>query len=420
MTASSREQAAAEDRACPLTPYRDLFVFGAGGPIYLDGNSLGRQPRGTAGALARVLEEWADDLVQGWDRWAGLSAAVGDRLAPLLGAAGGQVLVCDSTTVNLYKLAAAALEARPGRQVIVGDAHDFPTVRYVLQGLARQPGRRLRLVDAGPTVALGGEELSGVLAGTAAGEVALVCLSGVNYRSGAVADMAGVNDVAHRAGALVLWDLSHAAGAVPLSLDADGADMAVGCGYKYLNGGPGAPSWLYVRAARHAELASPIWGWWGQAGQFDMGPTYQPAPGVGRFLAGTPDVLGLASLDAGIAPLLQAGIPALWHKTRSLVALLAARAEELLGPLGASLASPPDPGPRGGHLAISHPHARAASYLLRQRRLVVADFRPPDVLRLAPVALYTSRVEVWDAVPHIASVLSDPAVRSAPPSSWVT
>jgi kynureninase len=403
----TREQATEADRLDPLAGYRDDFVFRPAGPIYLDGNSLGRQPRATAAAVTAFLAEWGRDLVAGWDRWANLPQAVGDRIGGLVGAAPGQVVAGDSTTVNLYKLAVAAIDAGRDRPVIVGDANDFPTVRYVLQGLAAREGCRLRLVETDPANGVD----AGLLAEAIGDDVSLVCLSAVNYRSGAVADMPTVNRAAGRAGALTLWDMSHAAGVIPLELDAARTDLAVGCGYKYLNGGPGAPAWLYVRDGLQREMRSPVWGWWGQQDQFAMGATYDPVPTVGRFLAGTPGVLGMVALDAGIAPLLSAGIPALWDKTRRLVALLASRVTELLAPLGASIASPVGPARRGGHLAVAHPDARAVTATLVERDLVVPDFRPPDVMRLAPVALYTSYVEVWDAVERIAGVLGDPSVN---------
>ena len=267
----TRQEAQEADRLDPLAPYRDEFVFSPGGPIYLDGNSLGRRPRATAAAVNALLDEWGQDLVSGWHRWAGMPATVGDRIGQLLGAAPGQVVVSDSTTVNLYKLAMAAVDARPDRPLIVGDAEDFPTVRYVLQGIAAHGGRRLQLVATDPVEGTAGSSLSGptpgpvhdplldAIAASADGELALVCLSAVNYRSGAVVDMASVTGAVHRAGALTLWDLSHAAGAVPVDLDGAGADLAVGCSYKYLNGGPGAPAWVYVRSGLQASLRQPIW-----------------------------------------------------------------------------------------------------------------------------------------------------------------
>ncbi len=411
LTPRTREQAAEADRLDPFARCRDDFVFRPGGPIYLDGNSLGRQPRATAAAISAILDEWGQDLVVAWDGWAGLAETIGDRIGQLIGAAPGQVVVSDSTTVNLYKLATAVVDTSPNRPVIVGDANDFPTVRYVLQGLAARHRCSLRLVDSDPSEGVD----AGRLATVVGDDVSLVCLSAVNYRSGSVMDMPSVNRAAQRVGALTLWDLSHAAGVVPVQLDAAGADLAVGCGYKYLNGGPGAPAWLYVRAGLHSSLRQPIWGWWGQRDRFAMGATYEPVPTIGRFHPGTPAVLGMVALGSGIAPLLAAGVPALWEKTRRLVDLLAHRERELLAPLGAGLASPADPARRGGHLAVSHADAWAATSALVERGLVVPDFRPPDVMRLAPVALYTSYIEVWDAVERIAQVLGDPAVRSRAP-----
>jgi kynureninase len=413
----TRAEAAEADYLDPLAPFKDEFLINRGGPIYLDGNSLGRQPRATTGALGHWLEEWARDLVGAWERWAELPAAVGDRVGQLVGAAPGQVVISDSTTVNLYKLAVAAIDARADRPVIVADANDFPTVRYVLQGIAERQQRVLRLVETDPVE---GVE-AGALAEVVADDVGLVCLSGVNYRSGAVVDMPAVNRLAHQAGALTLWDLSHAAGAVPVQLDASGADLAVGCGYKYLNGGPGAPSWLYVRAGLQKTLRQPVWGWWGQQDQFAMADAYDPVPDVGRFLAGTPPVGGIVALDAGIAPLLAAGLPAVWEKTRQLVTLLADRGEELLTPLGARSASPTRPARRGGHFAVTHPDAWAATRALVDRGLVVPDFRSPNVIRLAPVALYTGYLDAWEAVERVASVLADPSIRTTDiPRRWIT
>ena len=409
----TRAEAAEADRLDPLAQFRSEFLVDPGAPLYLDGNSLGRPPRATAGVVREVLDEWSRELVGGWGRWVELPAAVGDRIGQLVGAGAGQVVVSDSTTVNLYKLAMAAVDARADRLVLVGDANDFPTVRYVLQGIAARQGRRVRFIDTDPVEGVETDAVADALGD----DVGLVCLSGVNYRSGAVVDIEAVNAAAHRVGALTLWDLSHAAGAVLLQLDATGADLAVGCGYKYLNGGPGAPSWLYVRTELQRSLRQPIWGWWGQADQFAMGDAYDPVPDAGRFQAGTPAIIGIAALDAGIAPLLAAGMPALWEKTKRLVGFLAARAEDVLTPLGARCASPSNPDRRGGHFAVSHPHAWAATRALIERGLVVPDFRAPDVIRLAPAAIYTSYAEVWDAIERVAGVIADPSVRDGVPNN---
>ncbi len=420
---ASRWEAELLDRSDPIAALRDRFFGDGSGPIYLDGNSLGRQPLATPGRVAGVLEEWRTRLVGGWDEWIERPGLVGDRIGRLLGAAPGQVVVSDSTSVNLYKLASAALDARPSRSVVLADRNDFPTVRYVLEGLVGRTGRELCWVDSDPSEGL---SLPAPTSASASGaEVALVCLSGVNFRSGARADLRSVTAEAHEHGALVLWDLSHAAGCVPLDLDGDGVDLAVGCSYKYLNGGPGSPAWLYVRRGLQSELRQPIWGWWGQADQFAMGEDYDPALGIDRFQVGTPPVLGLAAVDAGIEPLLDVGMASLWAKTADLVALLAARVEALLVPLGARIASPSDPSRRGGHLAVAHEQAWSVVRRLIDLDLVVADFRPPDVMRLAPVAAYTRFVDVWDAVERIAGVLGEPLpggdapVPPAPPAHGV-
>lgn len=414
----SRQAALQADLDDPLRAFRDEFDIDLGGPIYLDGNSLGRPPRATAAAVASVLDEWRRQLVSGWDRWIDLPRLVGDRIGRLLGAANGQVVLSDSTTVNLYKLAAGALGARPTKGAIVGDLHDFPTVRYVLQGLAERERRRLVLVESDPVEGPSPEQVGAAL--ERADDVALCCFSAVNYRSGALLDVAAVTEAAHRVGALTLFDLSHAAGVVPVGLDAADVDLATGCSYKYLNGGPGAPAWLYVRRDVQPQLRQPIWGWFGQRDQFAMARDYDPVEGIERFLTGSPAILGIAAVDAGIAPLLAAGMPEVWAKARRLVALLARRSEERLVPRGVSIASPGDPARRGGHLALAHPQALAASRLLVERGLVVPDFRRPDVLRLAPVALSTSYVEVWDAVERVAEVLDDGAVHRVVAAGRIT
>jgi len=390
------------DLADPLARHRVQFTAAdEDGPIYLDGNSLGRPSQAVTEALADALRDWSDNLVGGWSRWIDLPATVGDRIGRLIGAAPGQVIVCDSTTVNLYKLAAAGLAARPDRRVVVADADDFPTDRYVLQGLAAATGCELRLLNGG---AIDGLDVDALEAAIDA-DTALVCLSHVNFRSGARLDVAGVTEAAHRRGALVLWDLCHSAGAVPIGLDQAGADLAVGCTYKYLNGGPGSPAFLYVRRDLQTQLRQPVWGWFGQRDQFAMGPRYEPETGMARFLAGTPPVLGLLAVDAAAAVVEAAGIPALWAKSQQLTATLVDLVRSRLEPLGATLASPSDPARRGAHVSVAHPRAWPWCRALTERRLVVGDFRPPDVIRLGPAPLYTRYVDVFDAVERMASVL---------------
>jgi len=352
--------------------------------------------------LAAAVRDWSENLVGGWSRWIDLPAAVGDRVGRLIGAEPGQVVVCDSTTVNLYKLAAAALAVQPDRRVILADGDDFPTDRYVLQGLAEASGRELRLLHGSAVDGLDPEVVgSAIDAGTA-----LVCLSHVNFRSGARLDLAAVTEAAHRHGALVLWDLCHSAGAVPVGLDEAGADLAVGCTYKYLNGAPGSPAFAYVRRDLQDQLRQPIWGWFGQQDQFAMAPGYDPQAGMGRFLAGTPPVLGLLAVDAAVETVESAGIPALWAKSQQLTAMLVDLVRDQLEPLGATLASPTDPDRRGAHISVAHPRAWPWCRALIDRRMVIGDFRPPDIIRLGPAPLYTRFVDVFDAVERMAEVLA--------------
>ena len=394
-----RSAAVRMDLADPLASYRTQFRVA--GPIYLDGNSLGCPSAGVVEALEAAVRDWAENLVGGWSRWIDLPGAVGDRVGRLVGAGPGQLVVCDNTTVNLYKLAAAALAARPERRVILADADDFPTDRYVLEGLAERTACELRLIRGDAVNGLDVDAVSSLLGP----DIALVSLSHVNYRSGARVDLAAITEAVHNHGALMLWDLCHSAGAVPVALDDAGADLAVGCTYKYLNGGPGSPAFAYVRRDLQAELRPPIWGWFGQQDQFAMGPDYEPASGVRRFLSGTPPVLALLAVDSATATLESAGIPALWAKSQQLTSLLVDLVRERLEPLGAFLASPTDAERRGAHVSIAHPKAWPWCKALIDRGLVVGDFRPPEIIRLGPAPLYTRFVDVFDAVEHMAEVL---------------
>ena len=408
----TRAAAEALDATDPLAAFRTRFA-GAGqdGLLYLDGNSLGRMPVETPAALARVVEEeWARGLVRSWSSWIGAATRVGDLLAEgVLGARPGEVLVGDSTTVDLYKLLVAAVDARPGRDVLVCSADDFPTDRYVVAGVAQARGMTVREVPADVDEGLD----TAVLAAALDERVAVVVLSAVAYRSGALADVRAVTEAAREAGALVLWDLSHAAGAVPVDLTANGADLAVGCTYKYLNGGPGAPAFLYVRRELQEQLRQPIWGWFGQRDQFAMGPAYDPAPGIERFAVGTPPVLALAAVEVGARLVAEAGVDRLAAKGRALGELVVALADAWLAPHGVALASPRDPGRRGSHVTL----ASAAAWQLTQAlvdRGVVPDFRTPDRVRLGPAPLYTRFVDVWDAMARFREVLASGAHEGYP------
>ena len=392
------------DAADPLAGFRDRFVRDDPAPIYLDGNSLGPLPRATRDRIAEVVtQEWGSGLVRSWHRWIELPGQVGDLLGEhLIGAAPGQVAVCDSTTVNLYKLACAALDARPGRTVIVTDDDNFPTDRYVLQGIAGQRGGSLRMIRTDLDQGIAEEAVrDAVDSGTA-----LVSLSHVAYRSGALADMAAITRIVHEAGALVLWDLCHSVGAVPVELDACGADMAVGCTYKYLNAGPGAPAFLYVRRDLQPGLRQPVWGWFGQRQQFDMGPDYDPAPGIGRFLTGSPPIIGTVAVQEGARLLAEAGIGPLRAKGLALTGYLIALADEWLAPHGVTVASPREDERRGSHVTLAHPEAWRISQALIQAG-VIGDYRTPDRLRLGPAPAYTRFTDVWDALDILRAIMTE-------------
>jgi kynureninase len=395
-----RADAAALDATDRLAGFRERFALGGGRRIYVDGNSLGPLAHDARAALEGRIDEWQDRLVTGWQEWVEAPAAVGDRLAEAaLGAGPGQVIVSDSTTVNLYKLAGAALDARPG--AIIADASDFPTDRYVLPGPAARAGGELRMLDADPVNGPQPEEVEAACAGGAA----LIVLSGVNYRSGAYARMAEITAAGHEAGALVLWDLCHAAGAVDADLDAIGADLAVGCTYKYLNAGPGSPAFLYVRSELQDSLRSPIWGWFSQDDQFAMGPAYQPVAGIGRFLAGTPPILALAAVDAGAAMLAEAGLPRVRAKAAALTSLAVDLHDGRLAPLGFSLGTPREPERRGAHVSLRHPDAWRICRALIESADVIPDFRAPDSIRFGLAPLYTRYVDVWDAIDRLAGIV---------------
>src|SRR4051812_32085088 len=411
----TRGGAAALDAADPLAGFRQRFTGteedAADRLLYLDGNSLGRLPRETPAAVARVVErQWGDGLVGSWADWIGEATRLGDALAAgVLGARPGEVLVADSTSVNLYKLLVAGARARPGRDVLVCTADDFPTDRYVVAGVAEALGLTVRELPADIDEGLDAATLDAALDD----RVAVVVLSSVAYRSGALADVAAVTRRVHDAGALVLWDLSHAVGAVPVELTAVGADLAVGCTYKYLNGGPGAPAFLYVRRDLQEQLRSPIQGWFGQRDQFEMGPVYEPAAGIERFGVGTPPVIGMAAVDVGVGLVAEAGIDPLAAKGRALCELMAALGEAWLTPHGVTLASPRDPARRGSHLTFAHPQAWQLTQALIDRS-VVPDFRTPDRVRLGPAPLYTRFVDIWDAMQRFREILESGAQESYP------
>jgi kynureninase len=381
----TRAEVAARDNDDPLAGFRERFVIAGRDLIYLDGNSLGRLPVATRDRLRDLAAEWGDRLVSGWSEWIDMPGRVGDLLAEaVLGAQPGEVIVGDSTTVNLYKLCSAALELGAG--ALVTDRGNFPTDRYVLEGLAAQRGLELRLVD----------EIEPALGGAA---VAVV--SHVDYRSGEVRDMAALTETARERGARIVWDLCHSAGALPVHLREAGAELAVGCTYKYLNAGPGAPAFLYVARELQDRLRSPIWGWFGQRDQFAMERPYDPVDGIGRFSAGTPTILALGAVEEGVRLTAEAGVDRLYAKATAQCELIVALHDAWLAPLGFELGSPRDPARRGSHVALRHPEAWPICRALIERANVIPDFREPDTIRLGVAPLYTRFVDVYDALDRL-------------------
>jgi kynureninase len=391
------------DLADPLAAYRGRFVGAASPLVYFDGNSLGRPLQVTGPRLARfVEEEWGGRLIRGWDeRWFDLPRTIGDDLGRVvLGAAPGQAAVGDSTTVLLYKLMRAAVAARPGRTEIVIDRDNFPTDRYVAAGVAEECGLTLRWIDVDPTAGVTAD----LLAGAVGEQTALVVLSHVAYRSAWLADLPELTRIAHEAGALVLWDLCHSVGSVPLALDDWGVDLAVGCTYKYLNGGPGSPAFCYV-AARHLDsMTQPIQGWMGAVDPFLMGPTYAPAAGIRRFLSGTPAIVGMLALQDMLELVDEAGMPAVRAKSVALTTYAIEVADALLADRGVVVASPRDPAWRGGHVTLNHPLMREATAVLWERD-VIPDYRDPDGLRIGLSPLSTSFEEVRRGLELVADAL---------------
>ena len=404
---SGLEYARRLDAEDELAQFRDEFVLTEPDLIYLDGNSLGRLPQRTAKVLqTAVSETWGRDLIRGWNAgWYDAPSWIGDRIGQLIGAGSGQVVVSDSTSVNLFKLVMAALSLRPGRERIVSDVLNFPSDLYVLQGAIRLLGNRhlLHLVPSGDGIAVDQPTLLSAIDE----RTALVTLSHVTFKSGFLHDAAEVTARAHEVGALVLWDLSHSVGVVPIDLDGWGVDLAVGCCYKYLNGGPGAPAFLYVRRALQEHARSPIWGWFGQRAPFGFALDYEPAEGVNRFLAGTPPILSLVALEPALDLTREAGIERIRAKSVSLTSYLVYLVDTILAPRGFALGTPRDATRRGSHVSIRHPEGYRINRALIEEMQVLPDFREPDNIRLGLAPLYTSFSDVWEAVDRVRRVLDE-------------
>lgn len=409
----SPERARKLDAEDELAPFRERFVTDDPELIYLDGNSLGRLPCATA-ELARevVSEQWGRRLIRSWnDSWFGLPERIGGKIAQLLGAAADEVIVADSTSVNLFKLALAALQARPGCRRIVTDDLNFPSDLYVLQSvLDLCGGGQLEVVRSPDGMTLPPD----LLAAELHEPTALVSLSHTAFKSAFVHDLAAVTELAHRAGALTLWDLSHSVGALPLDLEAAGADLGVGCGYKYLNGGPGAPAFVYVRRSLQAQLRNPLAGWFGRHDPFGFALEYQPEAGMRQFLTGTPPVLSLALLEPGVDLLLEAGMQRLRAKSVRQTEYLISLWEQVLHPLGYRLGSPREAERRGSHVSLSHPEGWRINRALIERMQVIPDFRAPDLIRLGVTPLYTTYTELHGAVEALRRIATERLYEAYP------
>jgi kynureninase len=393
------------DAEDPLARYRDLFIGADTELSYLDGNSLGRPLKRTAGDITTFIQEgWGGRLIRGWDEeWLAMPQAIGDQLGrAVLGAAAGQTIIADSTTVVLYKLLRAALAAvgDPARTEIVVDTDNFPTDRYLVEGIAKEQGLTLRWIEADPASGVHLEQVREAL-GPA---TAVVLLSHVAYRSGFLADLPAITAAVHDAGGLVVWDLCHSAGSVELQLDAWNVDFAAGCTYKYLNGGPGSPAFAYVNDRHLPGLVQPIWGWMGRKDAFEMGQGYEPAAGIRGFLSGTPAIFGMIAMRGTLDLIEEAGMAAIREKSRQLTAYALELHDAWLAPAGVRLATPRDPDRRGGHITVDHPAFREVTAALWERD-VIPDFRAPQGIRIGLSPLSTGFAELHRGMAAIRDLL---------------
>jgi kynureninase len=398
MKVTDRAYALELDKNDPLAHFKSQFVVTDPGMCYLDGNSLGRIPKATITAINEFMVEWGAEVVTGWGHWVDEAQPTGDLLGQAaLGAGPGQILVCDTTSVNFYQLCLAAVHARPGRKTIITDAANFPTDRYILDGIAKQFGLKLVLIDNEDSVIATHERITTqVLAPYLNDDVALVTLQVIQYRSGARTDIKSITDQVRAVGGLVVWDASHAVGAIELNLDANGVDLCVGCTYKYGNSGPGSPAWLYVSKKIQKELQVPIQGWFAQDAQFEMGPVFERAQNIRGFQIASPSLMGIRCVKTSFSMIKEAGIDAIAQKAAIGTQMMIDLYDAWLAPLGFELNTSRDPKERGGHISLVHPYAAQICVALREISNVIPDYRTPNSIRLAISPLPTSFVEVWD------------------------
>ena len=409
----------------PLKSFKSEFVITDPDLCYLDGNSLGRLPKRTVEEVNNfLLNEWGPELVDGWSHWIDGAQPAGDLLArAALGAASGQTLVCDTTSVNFYQLCVAAIRARPGRKTVIIDSSNFPTDRYIIAGIAEAMGLNLITLDTDGSGGPGRVDIDSEFEEVKASElakhlnddVALVTLQAINYRSGVRQDIKAITDLVRQHGGLVVWDCSHAAGSIQLNLDANGVDLAVGCTYKYGNSGPGSPAWLYVSSRIQTELRVPIQGWFAQEKQFEMGPEFEPADTIRRFQIASPSIIGIRGVEVAFEMIERAGIEEIEKKAATGTSLMVDLHKLWLEPLGFSLATPSEPGKRGGHIILTHPEAKQIAYAMRKVSKVVPDYREPNAIRLAISPLATSYYEVFEGFRRLKELVASGQYLSVAP-----
>ena len=409
MKVTDRAYALALDEQDPLKAFKSKFVISDPEMCYLDGNSLGRLPLTTITAVNDfMVNEWGPEVVTGWGHWVDEAQPTGDLLGrATLGAGPEQVLVCDTTSVNFYQLALAAINARPGRKTIIIDAANFPTDRYILDGIAKQLGLNLVIIDNEDSAIAQNERITTSLLEKYLNEdVALVTLQVIQYRSGARNDIKSLTDLVRSYGAFLLWDASHAVGAIELDFDTNGVDIAVGCTYKYGNSGPGAPAWLYVNKRVQAQLQVPIQGWFSQSDQFGMGPTFDRADGIRGFQIASPSLIGLRCVQSAFTMIEEAGIDSIAKKAAAGTDMMVELYDAWLAELGFTLLTSRNSIERGGHISLGHPDADRICIALRQFANVIPDYRTPNSIRLAIAPLPTSYVEIWDGFSRMRDLVS--------------
>ena len=414
MNVTDREYALALDATDPLAHFKSQFVISDPHMCYLDGNSLGRLPKTTVTAINNFMtHEWGPEVVTGWGHWVDEAQPTGDLLgASALGAGPGQVLVCDTTSVNFYQLCLAAIRARPGRRTIITDAANFPTDRYILEGIAAQFDLNLVIIaNEDPRITTHERITPEVLAPYLNDDIALVTLQIIQYRSGARTDVKSLTNQVRAVGGLVVWDASHAVGAIELNLDTNGVDLCVGCTYKYGNSGPGSPAWLYVSTAIQNQLQVPIQGWFAQDAQFEMGPVFEKASGIRGFQIASPSLMGIRCVQSAFSMIQEAGIKAIAEKAALGTAMMIGLYDAWLAPLGMDLCTPRDAQHRGGHISLKHPDAAQICTALRQISNVIPDYRTPNIIRLAISPLPTSFIEVWDGFDRMRDLVSTGAYK---------